>query len=236
MPMKPRKLSTWMLTLGLILFVLVTADVLAHGLLWQLDRDLAQSLKVHRVALWAYIFGAPTILGSGGFVTLMAVGIALLLALRKRWHLLKIWILGFAGAAVITPALKWVFHLPRPNETSFFHLGGGYTYPSGHTFGSMTLLGLLTILLWYQPAARRWWPWVAALAVLLCLLVAWGLVYVGAHYVADILAAASLCTAWLGFCWRMGEQWRPRSAPVPPLSKDAGGSPALKKKPAVSQS
>lgn len=222
-----------MLTLGLVIFALVTADVLAHGLLWQMDRDLAQYFAAHRVPRWAYIFGAPTIMGSGEFVGLFAVGLGTLLALRKRWHVLKIWVLGFAGAVVFTPGLKWVFHLTRPQGTSFFHLGGGYTYPSGHTFGTMTLFGLGTLVIWYTPAARRWWSGAVGLTLFLTLLVAWGLVYVGAHYVADTIAAGALCTAWLGFCWRAGEGWRPRSVVVEPRADCTGGQLALPREPVV---
>jgi undecaprenyl-diphosphatase len=190
-----------MMAAGMAGFWLVSADVLAHGLLARLDGVIGQYFFDHRNQWLIWLSAPPTRLGDFDLVFPLALGGGTLLALRKRWRDLLVWGLAFLGAALIPSVLKEVFRIPRPTALSAFSLAhGGFTYPSGHTFGAMTLLGVTTMVLWRWPAVRRWRRVLLTCAIVAVLAVAWGLVYTVAHWLTDVLAALALCTAWLGFC------------------------------------
>jgi len=73
-------------------------------------------------------------------------------------------------------------------------------FPSGHTMMATIIYGFLAIWLILRIGS---WPWrflIAAVAILLVFLVALSRMYLGAHYLSDVLAAMAAGTAWVALC------------------------------------
>lgn len=188
---------------GLLVFALISADVVCHGYLRRFDLTVANYFKAHRTVPLIWCFSAAPALGELWFIASIVLGVTIIQIMRKNWRNLFLFLLAIVGAGIVITPIKALFAIPRPKETSYYFLSEGFSYPSGHTFGSMTLLGISVILLWSHVVMQKKRGWMLTLFILTVLAVAWGLVYTGTHYVTDVLAALGLCTAWLGFCLRL---------------------------------
>lgn len=118
---------------------------------------------------------------------------------RARYWLLA---LAFAvpGGMMLNVALKYYFQRARPVFEEPMVTLATYSFPSGHTTAATCFYGLLAS---YLVIARPAWS-VRAATVACCLtmilLVAFSRVYLGAHYVSDVLAAMAESVAWLAIC------------------------------------
>jgi len=133
------------------------------------------------------------------------VGIALavggVLARKRYWRTLVMFAIALIGSGVINPVLKNMFRLPRPNEYTYyvFKAGAGYTFPSGHTMAVAITAGALALVWMHHvgmPAAKR--GLVGLGVVLISVIEAGSLMYIGVHYLTDVLAALGVSLAWLG--------------------------------------
>jgi membrane-associated phospholipid phosphatase len=93
-------------------------------------------------------------------------------------------LLAFAG----NTALKHLYQRNRPDTMFVQHMKiQSYSFPSGHAFGSVVVLGLLASLL----VTRLDQPWSSILGsalALLVILIGVSRVYLGAHFPTDVLA------------------------------------------------
>ena len=176
---------------GTALFIAIAADVAHHGKLAQVDQVIAPYLFEH--SNYWLIMVASAFSGLGEFWLLLpfAVLVGVGLIWRRRWRALGIWAAGLLASPLICGMLKAYFAIPRPSRyTSYaWDKHGGFTFPSGHTMGAMITAGL-TALLWMhlRPRSRGRRVAVAAGVGLLGTLVAGALLYVGVHYLTDVLA------------------------------------------------
>lgn len=202
----PRRASMWCALLGGAAFALIAADVVFHGQLQQMDMPIARWIAAHRPVRTLEHPETPTLIltaslitqfGSTGYVATMAAATGLTLAILRRWRLL-VW---GAITLIAEPGINWVlkqsFALPRPTmETSVYPLNHGYTFPSGHTMAACVAFGILAVIageLWPRSRVSMW-----VMCAMVCAAVGAALVYVGVHYVSDVLAAYAVAACWVG--------------------------------------
>jgi undecaprenyl-diphosphatase len=120
---------------------------------------------------------------------------------RQRAHY---WLLALLfsvpGGMLLNVALKHVFQRARPVLEDPLVTLATYSFPSGHTTAATCFYGLLAS---YLVIARPAWSvrlGTVAVCVTMVLLVAFSRVYLGAHYVSDVLAAMAESVAWLAVC------------------------------------
>jgi len=120
----------------------------------------------------------------------------LLLLLRRR----LVWTAAWLATAVVavgplTSLLKEYFGRVRPD----FAEGGArldsLSYPSGHASGTATLVAVALILAWPLLAPRRRHAALAA-GVLLVLLVGLTRMWLGVHYLSDVVGGWSFGVSW----------------------------------------
>ena len=120
---------------------------------------------------------------------LLLAGAGLLLYARARW--LYLGYLGLAGVgASLSPLLKELIGRPRPApEMIQVHFDvGGNSFPSGHAFSAMLMLGMRCYLA--RPlCGERPWAVVGLRVFLGLLILAIGAsrVYLGVHWTSDVL-------------------------------------------------
>lgn len=129
-----------------------------------------------------------------GLVTAAA---AFLFLRRGRTNDAALVLLALGGAGLLNAALKLAFHRPRP-ELASVRLDT-YSFPSGHAAVSAVLLAFAFL------AARRVRGWRGRGGIVLAALaaaaaVAFSRLYLGAHYLSDVLAGSSLGLAWVSTC------------------------------------
>ena len=126
-----------------------------------------------------------------------AVGAALLL--RRRVGLLLGWALAMAGNGVLNPALKQQFARMRPLHVADGISASGFSFPSGHSSGTVVAFGMLAYL-GLRLLPPRWHLPVLLVAVLLAFNVGVSRIILGVHYASDVAAGFASGTAWLAIC------------------------------------
>ncbi|MFL6673047.1 MAG: phosphatase PAP2 family protein [Massilia sp.] len=122
--------------------------------------------------------------------------------LRRRGE--SYWLLALVatvpGGMVLNVLLKLFYRRARPHFDDPLLTLPTYSFPSGHTVAAALFYGLAACYLVGQ--ARRWPARIAVpfAAWLLVALVAVSRMYLGVHYLSDVLAAAAEGCAWLAVC------------------------------------
>ncbi|MDP2137414.1 MAG: phosphatase PAP2 family protein [Candidatus Didemnitutus sp.] len=162
----------------------------------------------HRLALWFDQHATPavtrvaegiTFLGSPVFLTAASITVALILLRRKVWYRLAAFILTVGGGALLNAALKHLFQRPRPLFDHPLIPASGYSFPSGHMMGAVLFYGFMAVAVVTQVNPWRWRALAPLLAFLLVILIGLSRIYLGAHYLSDVLAAAAAGLTWLAF-------------------------------------
>lgn len=134
------------------------------------------------------VFGAITMLGSETFYMIIIPIVFWCISKTVGLHLglvstISLFLNGF---------LKNLFQVPRPfvahpeiaEKAAFIQTAGGYSFPSGHAQGATTFWGYLTTVV---PAS-----WFKAVAILVILAVSFSRVFLGVHYLSDVLAGMAV--------------------------------------------
>jgi undecaprenyl-diphosphatase len=141
------------------------------------------------------VMRAFTDLGSTMVVLpLLIVALALLIWRGQRREALFLAV-AMAGSVVIVETLKVVFHRPRP-QLAWAQVQPEYSFPSGHSMNSLVLYVALALVVWVLAGRRAGLIAVGA-AVVLALLVGTSRIYLGYHYLTDVVGGFLAGAAWL---------------------------------------
>jgi undecaprenyl-diphosphatase len=119
---------------------------------------------------------------------------------RKAHYWLVAVLVAVPGGMLLNVALKHVFQRARPTLEDPLLTLSTYSFPSGHTAAATVFYGLLAC---YLVRRVHSWPARAAIAaacVAMVMLVALSRMYLGVHYLSDVLAASAEGAAWLAVC------------------------------------
>lgn len=194
---RPETLTALVLAAALWGFAHVVEDYLTGDPLVRWDVELARWLHGHSTASLVQVFSAVT--WAGNAILLAAVtAVGLFLLLRRRRVDDAAFLAATAlGIELLNGGLKLLFHRPRP-ELSFVHLDT-YSFPSGHAAGSAAIYAALAYLLARSAPLSLRALAVAATGALLAL-IDFSRLYIGAHYLSDVLAGTALGLAWFAGC------------------------------------
>jgi undecaprenyl-diphosphatase len=209
------------LTVGLL--VILGAGWWFGDIAEDVSRNVATRLLDERVTSWFHQHATPaltqiarvvTFFGSVGFVAAASSCVAIALMVRKSWYQLLALGLAVGGGSLLNILLKHFFHRQRPVLENPLLTLSSFGFPSGHTMGATLFYGVLAIFV--AQSVRTWrlrafTSWIAALAIGL---IGLSRIYLGAHYLTDVLGAIAVGLAWLAFCWTGVEtlrKWRGRA-------------------------
>lgn len=125
------------------------------------------------------------------------VGAALLLG--RRVDLMLGWALAMGGNGLLNPALKQQFARMRLLNVADGISASGFSFPSGHSSGTVVAFGMLAYL-GLRLLPPRWHLPVLLVAVLLAFNVGVSRIILGVHYASDVAAGFASGTAWLAIC------------------------------------
>jgi membrane-associated phospholipid phosphatase len=177
----------------------LAAQLNAGEILGRADQALTDALRtsVPRPAL--QVFAALTHLGDTATLTGLCIGIAIaLIALGRCWLALG-WVAAVAGNGLLNHTLKQIFARVRPLHTDSFVLEQGFSFPSGHSSGSVVTYGMLAYVALRLLPARWHLPTVLA-AVGLAFTVGASRIFLRVHFASDVIAGFASGAAWLAVC------------------------------------
>ncbi|MGH9930880.1 MAG: phosphatase PAP2 family protein, partial [Pyrinomonadaceae bacterium] len=104
------------------------------------------------------------------------------------------------GGTLLNRLLKYAFHRPRPFLSDPLLTITSYSFPSGHTMAATVLYGVIAAYLLTATPDWRRRALIIFSASFLILLVGFSRMYLGAHYLSDVLGAMAEGLAWLALC------------------------------------
>ena len=166
----------------------------------KIDTRLADWLHEHASPDLTTFFEAVTRLGN---VSTLLVVVLLTSAVlwRKGWIAeLQLLVLAGVGAEIITVGLKHGFQRDRPFFSDPLATESSYSFPSGHASVSLAVYGTLGFIAARHLGSRRAQFAVLAGTTVLVLLIGFSRLYLGVHFLSDVIAGYSLGIAWVALC------------------------------------
>jgi membrane-associated phospholipid phosphatase len=173
-------------------------SVLVHGGLTAADSSSATYIAGHRPEWLTPLVQLVTWLGSSFFIIPFGLAVSGYLWLRRHtWRPLIMMAGAFLGAAGLYDIVKPAVGRARPSAA--LQVGGpdeGWAFTSGHATQSIAFYGMLAvvIIVWWAPNRRLLIAFGAALIVLV---VGASRLYLGVHWLTDVLGGYALGLAWL---------------------------------------
>jgi undecaprenyl-diphosphatase len=181
-----------------LVFAGLTAYVGVRAPATGLDRHVRTFVLGHRKPWLNAVLEAWTWLGS----TLVIVPV-LLAATAYLWRgrhdvygVAALWI-ALGGSMVLYQAFKAITGRARPPAAQMLTQASGYAYPSGHATQAITVWGLLAALAAADPRWRARRVPIFVVAGIVVALVGVSRVYLGVHWLTDVIAGYALGATWL---------------------------------------
>ncbi|MBO0939274.1 phosphatase PAP2 family protein [Fibrella sp. HMF5335] len=162
----------------------------------QIDLWFTKTLFQARATNLSTFFYGVTWLGSlPATIGFAVLGSILLLRQHKRRNVFILWAL-IGGVATFVQVGKRTFVRERPLQVAYYP-ETGYSFPSGHSATAMILYGLLAYWLIRGQRSVRWKTGTGVTAVSLILMVGFSRIYLGVHFLSDVMGGYLLGVCWL---------------------------------------
>ena len=188
------------LVLGAMGFAAVADEVFDDEEIAAFDVALAEALEAETTPGARRLFVAITTLGNGAVLTAFSTAVAVPLFVARRTLLGLSWVLAQAGGALLSYGLKMTFARARPPYADPELAARSFSFPSGHAMMTFVFCGMAAYLL---IRTRRSWPVAASLTTIVlvwCALMGFSRLYLGQHYLSDVIAGLCAGTAWVAAC------------------------------------
>jgi membrane-associated phospholipid phosphatase len=186
------------LTVAAWVFGAVAEDVVEGDT--RLDTRLADWLHDHATSGWTTFFEAVTFLGNVPTLAVVALASAVVLAAKGRTAELQLLLLAAVGTQILTLGLKLGFERERPFFPDPLATESSYSFPSGHASVSLAVYGTLGFILARHLDDRRAQIASLAAATVLVGLIGFSRLYLGVHFLSDVVAGFSVGLAWVALC------------------------------------
>lgn len=186
--------------LALIPFLIIIVIIMFNiNAIQHIDNRVTLSIISWRTPQLSSFFSAVTILANPTSVVTTVLILAIIAyVLTKRLHL-SLWIIltNSIGSLGLNPLVKNIVQRSRPDEELRLVQEASYSFPSGHAFASMVAFGcvILLLLLFLKPSAFR--GVLIVLSFVTILLIGFSRIFLGVHYLSDVVAGFSLGLFWL---------------------------------------
>lgn len=186
---------------GLVAFATITQNVVEQASITQTDMTVYEWLHAHATLPGYGGWSVISALGSGLALSVLGVGVALLLLLRRRWVVLGGWAAAILGSGLLDGAFKVVIRRPRPATALDFLSHASWSFPSGHSMSSLVTYGMLAYLCTLMIKGRKPLQIGVLLGALLLILgIGFSRMYLGVHYFSDVLGGFAGGALWLSAC------------------------------------
>lgn len=189
-------LISWFVLLiaSIWLFLGVLEDVVTRDEIVYAGQAVYQLLQSIRVPTFDSIMIIFTELGDAAVVGALVLAVLVWLVWHRAWRDTAYWITAVVSGEAMVAIIKFVLKMPRP--IALYNGADAYSFPSGHSTFSVVVYGFLAVLV--SPVFGKRWHWVPyAFAGILVSGIAFSRLYLGAHWLADVVAGLALGMVWV---------------------------------------
>lgn len=168
------------------LILIIYLYVFSQGYLTELDKsgyrfiESFQSLEMTSTMIAITFFGST-----------LAVVVICLICIIIKWKMGILVSLNVAFMAIVNQIIKFQVARARPSVLRLV-VEESYSFPSAHAMVSLTLFGMIAYLLWNKSKG------VSLLLIGLVFLIGISRIYLGVHYVSDVIGGYLFALAYLG--------------------------------------
>jgi membrane-associated phospholipid phosphatase len=195
-------LTVGLLVLGaaIVLFAVIARDVATGNALTLIDARINVWLHTHNTTQLTTLFLLVSRLHSNLGISLVTLAISLYLWSKHQRYWVLTLVLAVFGGMLLNVLLKNLFTRPRPHLENPILILHTFSFPSGHTLLAVVFYGTLGA---FAVSRLRDWK-LRVLAVLLAIsmiaFIGFSRMYLGVHYLSDVLGAFVEGLAWLALC------------------------------------
>jgi undecaprenyl-diphosphatase len=187
------------LVLLLISGIALTLAAWAFGV-FPFDLKVAFALRGENNPAFAAFMTAVSFLGDGWMPVLLVFTVTVVCAYKKRW-LEAAFVIATLSSGILAGILKMLVGRQRPpsftmNPSDIFQSFNQYAYPSGHVLFFVVFFGFVAYLAWKFLAGWMRWTAISVCAILI-LLIGPSRIYLGEHWVSDVIGSYIIGTFWL---------------------------------------
>jgi undecaprenyl-diphosphatase len=176
-------------TVALSLFILIAIPT-SREILDDFDLAVYETVFPFKVGALTALAHAFDFLGSAVVVWPIRLAVTGLLAIRRRWVALSAWWLAIVLSEPLVGILKAAYDRPRPPVSLVETFTA--SFPSGHAVaGAVVAISLVVVFVPAGPRRRN----LELLAAAFALLMAGSRVYLGAHWLTDVVAGVAFGAA-----------------------------------------
>lgn len=202
----PRAFLTIHVVIGLVvclltalLFAVLLDSVREHDVLVRRDQALADWFHINGTPLGDRVNVFISMLGSPPAMAVLFAAAVLYLWRAKRRTLIVAWVLSYVGGTILDGVMKEVVRRPRPEYAMRFLHYNTWSFPSGHSMGSLIGFAMLAYTIIRVVPVRNMLAetaiWTGALVMVA--LVGYSRIYLAVHYLSDVIAGYTLGVLWL---------------------------------------
>jgi membrane-associated phospholipid phosphatase len=196
----PLGIALGVLTIGAWAFGALAEEV-AEGDTAASDQRVADWLHGRATDPFTDVFRAFTWTGNGGFLAVVVLLAAFLLWRRRFVTDALFVVLAFAGAEVITFGMKQGFRRERPFFEDPLATASSFSFPSGHSLVSLAVYGSIALVVARHARSRRVAATALGVAAVWILAIGFSRLYLGVHFLSDVIAGFAAGAAWLALLY-----------------------------------
>jgi membrane protein DedA with SNARE-associated domain/membrane-associated phospholipid phosphatase len=208
----------------------LTQDVVGRDEMALVDPKVTSWVVGHRMSALTVVLNVLTWLGSIGVIVPLGLALGGWFLLRRRdWRPLAMLAVTVGGAVATFHIVKPIVGRPRPPASLWIGHYTGAAFPSGHATQAVSFYAMAAILVATRASIRRraltW-----ALAAAVVLIVGFSRLYLGAHWLTDVLGGYAIAVTWVALvaAVRLGTSGAQRD---PSVGSDTGRFLAFPTKP-----
>ncbi|HKG53178.1 MAG TPA: phosphatase PAP2 family protein [Anaerolineales bacterium] len=196
-----------MFLVGSLMFGALAYNVWTRGPLLQWDVPITTELhneavkeppRIIELLLFGFYVGKE-------LVQVFTVILGLYFLHKRFWRELAMLLVGLGGGALIWYYLIGIFNRHRP-DAQIGIVVTDPSFPSGHVITAVLFYGLLAYL-FVPKMPSLFWKWVVVIASILTVLyIGFSRLFLGGHYLTDLLAGYALGIAWAGLVYTLIER------------------------------
>lgn len=119
---------------------------------------------------------------------------------QKQWQQIGVLVLSVGGGVLLNLLLKNIFQRPRPDFSNVFYHESGYSFPSGHAMLSVLFYGITAYLIVKEGFSWKTRIRSISAAFTLSLLIGFSRIFLGVHYLTDVLGGWAAGLTWFTVC------------------------------------
>ncbi len=201
----------------LLLLAGVVEDVLSLDPIVALDTRIENLLFAFRDPMLVKVFLWITLLAKGKIVLCVALLLVVIFILRKKREFVLPLMVTVTGSAMFILLGKVAFHRQRPPGVAVY-AETSFSFPSGHATIAAALYGFAVYCLWRRSATWGKRLNILFAGIFLVAAIGFSRLYLGVHFLSDVLGGYLLGLLWLivGICMAElhARKERPPAAPV----------------------